>query len=1471
VRFAEVLDLERQQMGEKAPKVTLSSGMQAPLMLKRSLSQSCDPHKAYMTMELGSFEDTIDRVSLNSLDKQKGSLSGTFSYNVSSKIPLDTVGVHKFPLEWNLDRRPMATGSGGSTNGTLGWVIVRIALHGGVKMVTIESPLLLKNISDTDLLCEVRDHDGLSVIWSSFIRRESHSCSGLLSVPVDLVSYLHSDSFLFSAIALPGDNIYKDESELTSSDRTQFTPIAPPRPFSPSSFAKGVTGIRNKKFRVVGASPQETSGPCYLNLCSIRIGSITHDHAMKGENDSNASGAKVPESRMLLFRSPLAVYNHLALPIRVQVRLPDLPETSQRMSETSERGDVDVVDREWIDIGILDCGETVMWSGAAASAYIEIRILFVTLDGEAVRQFPGWSSSTFVPPEEDQFLKNTTTKSPATSLEDLKLDDSVDLPLFVSVALTQGFPTRKSSSDDNVKTFSQGLPTAGRVVSLFVPVWIVDGTDLDLQFRSEFNVAGQIDANTISPEPGQLSMKISKSARSLGLGELLEDSGLIHLPSRRSFEVLMIGNEGSPRLQVRRRHSHLNHSLSAWSDPIPLSTERNRFHDTTVSAPIRSAHPNAGESEIKAWDAASQPSALRFRFFRASQAFGGNFGTKLVHVICRYEIINATGRELELIGAFKRSTPTMIEADGKPHPFHFDDSRPVRFRPREFGWIWSGRFNIRPRKSEVTMRLKHKLKGDILLVTVDIQAEKGGTCSIFFRLAQHPPYRLENHTVYPIQYQQSLSLIQWSAQMRLKNRVQDTVILPYHHAEFAWDEPEYGPQSVTLHMADFGDALDDFNGKLLGTFDLDHLAPGTVISLGISSFTGQIGADGPTRVLRISQQATLLHDTEESPPQSGQDIATASSPTSTFTVKLSSGIGISLVDWSPQELVYMRLEDVVLDFIKTGNGDSGSVSVGCITVDNQLWVTPFPVMLRVGSRLTRRKNRRHCALSLTWSRKQGDIDLFEKVEFTTEPMMVNVDGNLVSFLIALAKDVKSIKSSIESKEGQNRSHQSKSRNNELKQLIGINESNMAQSQPQDLQALLVDDLYSAIDYMATSAIASKLRSNYRPPRQRNPTNTGGSPKNSSMAESKRKYYIEHLRISAVTAKISWSGLLPVASSLPRLLRPALTFESLPLFLRPLSISHVYGTSEEHAATVKSHYFSIWRILDLCVGVTTKPTFLIRAVVFTWKEIIATGLEMFGMCLKWPAKLSNLATSASSEPTKSFGGRVYWGLVQPALNHTCTLLERISKGANAGSSMLRYKASRSRASGQLVRSRNPRLFATVDGKHDLLVEYVEGVNAGKALLSRVRTGCYLSEGYAYHIEGARIQRGYSLKSSVDMDTSSAYILMVTFERILLLNGQLNASFCDVVWDCNFHDLIFIESREVTSTHTMVLFWYFLNDSFKTDEDIVAFPANDTVGLDTLRFQGVFIPEALIPQFQSMIGSIRGSLFDSGPQQIISSNV
>ena len=78
--------------------MTLLSGSEAPLYLKRSLSQSCDPHQAHISIELGSFEDTVGRVERLDTLSSKGS---RFSYKIAAKVPVDKVGIHQSRTKTN--------------------------------------------------------------------------------------------------------------------------------------------------------------------------------------------------------------------------------------------------------------------------------------------------------------------------------------------------------------------------------------------------------------------------------------------------------------------------------------------------------------------------------------------------------------------------------------------------------------------------------------------------------------------------------------------------------------------------------------------------------------------------------------------------------------------------------------------------------------------------------------------------------------------------------------------------------------------------------------------------------------------------------------------------------------------------------------------------------------------------------------------------------------------------------------------------------------------------------------------------------------------------------------------------------------------------------------------------------------------------------------------------------------------------
>ena len=83
LRFREVLDNDRSKRGEHAAEIILASCSEAPLTLKRSLSQTCDPHRAYIYLELGDFEDTVGRINHGDFDVPKGKRSTNFLFKAT--------------------------------------------------------------------------------------------------------------------------------------------------------------------------------------------------------------------------------------------------------------------------------------------------------------------------------------------------------------------------------------------------------------------------------------------------------------------------------------------------------------------------------------------------------------------------------------------------------------------------------------------------------------------------------------------------------------------------------------------------------------------------------------------------------------------------------------------------------------------------------------------------------------------------------------------------------------------------------------------------------------------------------------------------------------------------------------------------------------------------------------------------------------------------------------------------------------------------------------------------------------------------------------------------------------------------------------------------------------------------------------------------------------------------------------------
>jgi hypothetical protein len=1283
------------------------------------------------------------------------------------------------------------------------------------------------------------------------------------------------------------------EAEFVPVSLDKAIEISTPPPFSPQSFSKGLIGEEEVALSTI--SPQSANDSdvennnaekVHLTVCSVRIGSFSGVKA----------AVEVPEQRMIFIRSPLVIRNFLALPIAVQVRVKlqshmvtnasasGKSASSKRRDQSLSRGNTLLTD--WEDLGVLDCGQSVNWTGAFSSDRVQLRVRFVGIDGDNSRRFPGWSSAVHIPARDISTKGNARAgNGDGKALFQMRVSDADNVPLHLSVALEGGNSNSGGDPavDENIRLFSETFSSGTRVVSVFVPYWIVDGTNEDLEFFSGAPVAGQLD-NRLHSNGKAKDQK--ESGVALGLAELLDNDNFLHLPS--SFEVMMIGDESSTRLTVRKRLERKNRMTirrhtSPWSDPIPLQAERNSQHDITVLAPKESSILNSsGSDDPRGVDRF----VLRSNIVNAPERFGGLLGTKLIHVVNRYSIVNEIGRDIEIVSDYGHGAPVLVRAVGWPQPFHFDDSRPIQFRFKEFGWTWSGKFNIRLNRREVTMRLRHKMKGYTVIVTVEvIERKKSSTSLLVFRQSSHPPFRLENHTMYPLHFGQS------STRVGSEDSDVDSMLLPYQSADFAWDEPELRRRALIVKSTGSTDLAENY---MLGRFNLDRIAPGTELNLESTLFAGEVVADGPTRVLRITDASmprlSTFRQDELNHFQQKPDLATSLAVS--LLVRLTHGIGISVVDWSPQELLYVRLDDIHIERKLDAKKDTVNIAIGNIQLNNQLWVTPYPVLLKMGRRSdsssSRRRNRRHDAVSLSWRRSlntdgdYGNVTLLERVELSSEPIFVNVDGKLPGLLFRMIRQIAGI-----GLDG-NRNLSPSSRDDELRKLLDLTEIDTAADVSSPRKAFRTFEHDADGELMTTAAIAAKLKTRPLPLVKtiHSESYTGhGLPgvvrkdKNESVSKTQHKYYIENLRISATKADLSWSGALPGQFS--SLLLRALTFERLPLRLRPYSSSHAYGNAKDHLLSLQSHYLSFWRILDLLMGLSYNPTFLFRAVAYTFRESCASILDSWSNASKKTAKDWSriLPKEMEFQPTYDDGlpfqeamPRSFvlkQAILGPFVIGTAFLLRGSSSVTAWVSSLLKYgrqNGTHHLLTRGLVRSRNPRLFAHMDGK-DLLVEYVEGENAGKALLSRVRMGMHLGEGYIFHTEGAR-QRQIKFKSPTDLD-AAPLIVMITLERVLLLNGKLDRNFCSVVWEAMFLNIIHIEvilAEEISSSTTFdqVIIWYLSDTEFaagNAEDKTTKYSKALVAGIDVLHNKSVFVPHHTGEQLLAQMGSVDKRLLDN----------
>eukprot|EP00742_Colponemidia_sp_Colp-10_P011678 GILJ01013009.1.p1 GENE.GILJ01013009.1~~GILJ01013009.1.p1 ORF type:complete len:1942 (-),score=279.50 GILJ01013009.1:31-5289(-) len=367
------------------------------------------------------------------------------------------------------------------------------------------------------------------------------------------------------------------------------------------------------------------------------------------------------------------------------------------------------------------------------------------------------------------------------------------------------------------------------------------------------------------------------------------------------------------------------------------------------------------------------------------------FRTKLVTFAPRFVLVNRLQRTVQVKQVRSHARDEIILTPNQKRVFHWpDQSQPqlLCFRLEEYGWDWSGEFPIQD-IGEFAIRLCNSHSRQEQLTRVELKLEKA-TVFVIFREQQTHPYRIEN-----------LSLEKLRVHQKGQKKKSD-LLLPYESRSYAWMEPT-AAKALVVELAS--------SNRILGTFNLDKINEHTPIQLPVHddhpahALYVSVFAEGPTKILRI-------RDWKTDPNLSAEKRVKRDEKRSLVTTQLSlkmnlQGIGISIINNLPMELVYISLSKISATFSMTESEKQLNLLCGELEIDNQLPSTPFPVLLHAN------KDQPFLQLTVTSLRPGEEVDLFRDFSVLLQAMDLNIDGALVWLLYAFITDaVKAVSSAV---------------------------------------------------------------------------------------------------------------------------------------------------------------------------------------------------------------------------------------------------------------------------------------------------------------------------------------------------------------------------------------------------------------------------------------------------------------------------
>ncbi|KDO21654.1 hypothetical protein SPRG_22316 [Saprolegnia parasitica CBS 223.65] len=520
-------------------------------------------------------------------------------------------------------------------------------------------------------------------------------------------------------------------------------------------------------------------------------------------------------------------------------------------------------------------------------------------------------------------------------------------------------------------------------VTVYTPYWVLNQTGLDLEFQHDvLSLGAEHRAAFMAGQPKAHKAEAMRTAESVVIvapppPETQPLKPLHHRKAHHQILPSIAPNKGlldlipktalpPKRLQTLLHACHTNQSQQTLKlqcrvrKKDPWSSVLNAHLSSTADTVC--TIPDGNEKHFSIGYVLNHGSGLYER-------------TEVLTLVPRCLLVNALDdRSLELLVDEVTGANVSLEPQAEL-PWHHAPTLRIRFGTP--GCVWSGAVHLEA-TGDQTLRLRNTQTRLTYLLRVSIKLE-GPQYRVVFRSSTNaPPYRIENFSLETIRVHQS------------RVRISE-ILLPHQTIDYTWDEP-LKPHLLIVDLLP-SQADDNSRPIRIGLFSMEELQsafPTKVLAV-------QVLADGPTRVLRLTDPlpSGVPRLLPESPPPGLRQYVPA--PRLDVHVHLQA-VGVSFVDASPMELLYVNMERVSVTALASSKHEQLAVqaTVGALQMDNQMRSTRYPVLLQCVD-----DDAPSLDVTVVRETTYTSIEFLRYVGVHVSPMRWRIDGALVNALLTM--------------------------------------------------------------------------------------------------------------------------------------------------------------------------------------------------------------------------------------------------------------------------------------------------------------------------------------------------------------------------------------------------------------------------------------------------------------------------------------